>query len=69
MLDAIIQDMYHSRNPQAPSQNPQALSQNPPLPLRSQGHATRVKKPEKEKNFGMNEKLLELKIKWSNHIT
>jgi len=28
----------------------------------------RAKKPEKEKNFGMNEKLTELKIKWSNHI-
>ena len=34
----------------------------------SQGHTTRVKKPEKEKNFGMNEKLIELKTKWSNHI-
>jgi Transposase IS4 len=28
----------------------------------------RGKKPEKEKNFGMNAKLTELKIKWSNHI-
>jgi hypothetical protein len=34
----------------------------------SQGRATRAKKPEKEKNFGMNEKLIELKTKWSNHI-
>jgi hypothetical protein len=27
-----------------------------------------VKKPEKEKNFGMNENLTELKTKWLNHI-
>ena len=53
--------MYQSRNPQAQSQNPQVLSH-------SQGHTTRVKKPEKERNFGMHKKLLELKIKWSNHI-
>src|SRR5437667_4723285 len=54
LLDIIIQDMYQSRNPQAQSH--------------SQPHTTRAKKPEKEKNFGMNNKLLELKIKWSNHI-
>jgi Transposase IS4 len=30
--------------------------------------AVKGKKPEKEKNFGMNNKLTELKIKWSNHI-
>ena len=35
---------------------------------RLQDSATSAKKPEKEKNFGMNEKLTELKIKWSNHI-
>lgn len=28
----------------------------------------KLKKPVKEKNFGMNTKLTELKIKWSNHI-
>ncbi len=53
--------MYQSRNPQAQSQNPQ-------LRPHSQDHTTRAKKPEKEKNFGMNDKLLELKTKWSNHI-
>jgi hypothetical protein len=36
--------------------------------IRSQNCTTSAKKPEKEKNFGMNEKLTELKIKWSNHI-
>jgi hypothetical protein len=36
--------------------------------IRSQDCATRAKKSVKEKNFGMNEKLTELKIKWSNHI-
>jgi hypothetical protein len=36
--------------------------------IRFQGCTIRAKKPEKEKNFGMNEKLTELKIKWSNHI-
>ncbi len=54
--------MYQSQNPRAQSQNPQAQSH-------SQGHTTRVKKPEKENNFGMNEKLVDLKTKWSNHIT
>ena len=39
------------------------ISQTP-----SQGRTTRAKKPEKEKNFGMNQKLIELKTKWSNHI-
>jgi hypothetical protein len=58
LLDAIIQDMYQSRNPQA----------LPHLLPHSQGCTTRVKKPEKERNFGINDKLLELKIKWSNHI-
>jgi hypothetical protein len=36
--------------------------------IRSQDRTTRAKKPEKEKNFGMNENLTELKTKWSNHI-
>jgi len=36
--------------------------------MRLQDCTTKAKKPEKEKNFGMNEKLTELKIKWSNHI-
>ena len=36
--------------------------------IRFQDCTARAKKPEKEKNFGMNEKLTELKIKWSNHI-
>src|SRR6266480_4683732 len=57
--------MYQSRNPQAPSQNQQVL---PHLLPYSQGHIITVKKPEKERNFGMNEKLLKLKIKWSNYI-
>jgi hypothetical protein len=65
LLNAVIQDMYQSRNPQPQSQNPQVL---PHLLPHSQGRTTRAKKPEKERNFGMNEKLLELKIKWSNHI-
>jgi len=55
LLDVIIQDLYQSRNPQ--------------VPPHSQGRITRAKKLEKERNFRMNEKLLELKIKWSNHIT
>ena len=57
--------MYQSRNLEAESQNPQVL---PHLLPHSQGCITRAKKPEKEKNFGMNEKLIELKTKWSNHI-
>ena len=65
LLDTIIQDMYQSRNPQAQSRNPPLL---PHLLPHSQGGVTRAKKPEKEKNFGMNEKLIELKTKWSNHI-
>src|SRR5271155_196791 len=36
--------------------------------MRFQDCTTKTKKPEKEKNFGMNEKLTELKTKWSNHI-
>jgi hypothetical protein len=35
---------------------------------RFQDRTIRAKKPEKEKNFGMNENLTELKTKWSNHI-
>jgi len=54
--------MYQSRNQQEQSQNPQVLPH-------SQGYTTRAKKPDRERNFGINEKLLELKIKWSNHIT
>ena len=61
-----------TRNPQARSRNPQAQSQNPQvlphLLPHSQGYTTGAKKPEKEKNFGMNERLTELKTKWSNHI-
>jgi hypothetical protein len=64
-LYAIIEDLNQSRNPQAQSQNPQALPYLPPHP---QGRTTGAKKPEKEKNFGMNEKLTELKTRWSNHI-
>jgi len=36
--------------------------------IHSQDRTIRAKKPEKEKKFGMNEKLIELKTKWSNHI-
>lgn len=41
--------------------------------IRQDIHQTRfqdrtIKKSEKEKNFGMNEKLTELKVKWSNYI-
>jgi hypothetical protein len=36
--------------------------------MRFQDCRTKAKKPEKKKNFGMNEKLIELKTKWSNHI-
>ena len=75
LLNAVIEDMYQSRNPQAESRNPQAQSQNPQAQSQnpqsqsySRAHTTRVKKPEKEKHFGMNEKLIELKTKWSNHI-
>jgi hypothetical protein len=35
---------------------------------RFQNRTIKAKKSEKEKNFGMNEKLTELKVKWSNHI-
>ena len=38
------------------------------IPQKTSQDRTRAKKPEKEKNFGMNEKLMELKTKWSNHI-
>src|SRR6266516_3293986 len=38
------------------------------IPQKTSQDRTRAKKPEKEKNFGMNEKLIELKTKWSNHI-
>ncbi len=62
LLNTVIQDMYQSRNQQEQSQNPQVLPH-------SQGYTTRAKKPDRERNFGINEKLLELKIKWSNHIT
>jgi hypothetical protein len=65
LLDTIIQDMYQSRQPQEQRQNPPLL---PHLLPHSQGHAARAKKSKKEKNFGMNEKLIELKTKWSNHI-
>src|SRR5271156_5859699 len=44
------------------------LDQNLIPQIKSQDRTTRAKKPEKEKNFGMNEKLTELKTKWSNHI-
>ena len=44
------------------------LDQNLIPQIKSQDRTTRTKKPEKEKNFGMNEKLTELKTKWSNHI-
>ena len=53
--------MYQSQNQQEQSQNPQVLPH-------SQGRTTRAKKPDRERNFGINENLLELKIKWSNHI-
>jgi hypothetical protein len=52
LVDAIRQDIHQSRIPKS----------------QSQGRTVSVKKPEKEKNFGMNEKLTELKTKWSNHI-
>ncbi len=54
LVHAIRQDIHKGRNPRAQSH--------------SQGRTTRAKKLEKEKNFGMNEKLVELKTKWSNHI-
>jgi len=54
LVDEIRQDMHTGRVLRSQS--------------RSQGRTTRAKKPEKEKNFGMNEKLVELKTKWSNHI-
>src|SRR5204863_6478384 len=57
LLNAVIQDMYQSQNPQAQSQNLQVL---PYLLPHSQDHIRRVKKLEKERNFGMNDKLLEL---------
>jgi hypothetical protein len=44
------------------------LDQNLIPQINSQGRTTEAKKPEKERNFGMNEKLIELKTKWSNHI-
>lgn len=44
------------------------LDQNLILQIRSQDRTIRAKKPEKEKNFGMNEKPIELKTKWSNHM-
>src|SRR6266480_5872779 len=51
----------------------QGLSSNPDRPFGVEsvtGRTTRrVKKPEKEKHFGMNEKLITLKTKWLNHIT
>ncbi len=65
LLNKVIQDLNQSRNPQAQCRNPLPL---PHLLPHSQGRKTRAKRPEKEKNFGMNEKLMELKTKWSNHI-
>ena len=44
------------------------LDQNLIPQINSQDRTTRAKKSAKEKNFGMNEKLIELKTKWSNHI-
>jgi hypothetical protein len=69
LVDAIRQDIHQSRLTRSKLQS-QVLSQLQSHAVRpcSQAHATKVKKPEKEKNFGMNEKLTELKTKWSNHI-
>ena len=36
--------------------------------IRFQDYIERVKKLEKKKNFEINEKLTELKIKWLNYI-
>ena len=44
------------------------LDQNLIPQINSQDRTTRAKKSAKEKNFGMNEKLIELKTKWSKHI-
>jgi hypothetical protein len=58
LVDAIRHDIFESRTPQL----------LPHLLPHSQDRATRAKNREKERNFGMNEKLIELKTKWSNHI-
>jgi protein involved in polysaccharide export with SLBB domain len=44
------------------------LDQNLISQIKSQNRTTKAKKLEKEKNFEMNEKLIELKTKWSNYI-
>ena len=36
--------------------------------IKFQHRTIKAKKSEKEKNFGINKKLIELKIKWSNYI-